>query len=70
LTNPLQLKMRGKRARLNENGDGEVDEAFWAQAAADPAANRGHDPDLDDHDRMSFLCIRRAPAEIFIILVS
>lgn len=47
LTSLLQLKMRGKRARLNENGDGEVDEAFWAQAAADQAANREHDADLD-----------------------
>lgn len=31
-----QLKMRGHRARINE-GDGEVDERFWAQAAADQA---------------------------------
>ena len=30
--------MRGQRAPLNENGDGEVDENFWAQAAADQAA--------------------------------
>ncbi|TFK74925.1 barren [Pluteus cervinus] len=28
------LKMRGQRVRFNENGDGEVDEDFWAQAAA------------------------------------
>ncbi len=27
-------------APLNENGDGEVDENFWAQAAADQAAGR------------------------------
>ncbi|KAH8116394.1 barren [Phellopilus nigrolimitatus] len=33
------LKMRGNRARLNEN-DGEVDENFWAQAAANQAAGR------------------------------
>ncbi|TDL23688.1 barren [Rickenella mellea] len=33
------LRMRGYRARLNE-GDGEVDENFWAQAAADQAAGR------------------------------
>ncbi|KAI5116872.1 hypothetical protein M0805_005838 [Coniferiporia weirii] len=33
------LRMRGNRARLNEN-DGEVDENFWAQAAADQAAGR------------------------------
>ena len=30
--------MRGRRAKLNENGDGEVDENFWAQAAAGQAA--------------------------------
>ncbi len=37
--------MRGYRARLNE-GDGEVDENFWAQAAADQAAGRnGEDVD-------------------------
>jgi condensin complex subunit 2 len=29
--------MRGYRVRINE-GDGEVDENFWAQAAADQAA--------------------------------
>ena len=34
-----QLRTRGQRAPpLNENGDGEVDENFWAQAAADQAA--------------------------------
>ena len=32
--------MRGQRVPLNENGDGEVDEIFWAQAAADQAAGR------------------------------
>jgi condensin complex subunit 2 len=32
--------MRGQRASLNENGDGEVDENFWARAAADQAAGR------------------------------
>src|ERR1700761_7859613 len=38
--------MRGQRAALNENGDGEVDEHFWAQAAADQAAGRaGSDGD-------------------------
>ncbi|EJD07497.1 barren [Fomitiporia mediterranea MF3/22] len=36
------LKMRGNRARLNAN-DGEVDERFWAQAAADQAAGRQAD---------------------------
>lgn len=35
----FSLRMRGQRAPpLNENGDGEVDENFWAQAAADQAA--------------------------------
>ncbi len=32
--------MRGRKAPLNENGDGEVDENFWAQAVADQAAGR------------------------------
>jgi len=32
--------MRGQRDPLNEHGDGEVDENFWAQAAADQAAGR------------------------------
>ncbi|KAH9995599.1 condensin complex subunit 2/barren [Russula vinacea] len=36
----FSLRMRGQRASLNENGDGEVDENFWAQAAADQAAGR------------------------------
>ena len=36
--------MRGQRARLN---DGEVDENFWAQAAADQAAGRNND-DADE----------------------
>ncbi|KAH7890710.1 condensin complex subunit 2/barren [Phlebopus sp. FC_14] len=36
----FSLKMRGQRVRFNENGDGEVDENFWAQAAADQAAGR------------------------------
>jgi condensin complex subunit 2 len=35
-----QLRLCGQRTPLNENGDGEVDEAFWAQAAADQAAGR------------------------------
>ncbi|KAF9245289.1 condensin complex subunit 2/barren [Melanogaster broomeanus] len=36
----FSLKMRGQRVRFNETGDGEVDENFWAQAAADQAAGR------------------------------
>ncbi|KAF9564247.1 barren [Agrocybe pediades] len=41
------LRMRGRRVKMNE-GDGEVDENFWAQAAADHAANRNRDGDDDD----------------------
>ncbi|KAL5513141.1 hypothetical protein ACEPAH_3539 [Sanghuangporus vaninii] len=40
------LKMRGNRARLNDS-DGEVDERFWAQAAADQAAGR-HGDDAEE----------------------
>lgn len=48
--------MRGRRVRLNEN-DGEVDEAFWAQAAADQAAaNREHDADNDDRNFFFIYC--------------
>ncbi|KAF8159810.1 condensin complex subunit 2/barren [Crassisporium funariophilum] len=43
------LKMRGKRVKMNENGDGEVDENFWAQAAAEQGANREHDQDGDEN---------------------
>ncbi|KAG5647899.1 hypothetical protein DXG03_007823 [Asterophora parasitica] len=42
------LKMRGQRVRMNPDGDGEVDENFWAQAAADQAAGRRGDQDADD----------------------
>ncbi|KAG6865711.1 hypothetical protein C0991_012527 [Blastosporella zonata] len=42
------LKMRGQRVRMNPNADGEVDEDFWAQAAADQAAGRGDDDGGDD----------------------
>ncbi|KAF5373258.1 hypothetical protein D9615_007456 [Tricholomella constricta] len=42
------LKMRGQRVRMNSNGDGEVDENFWAQAAADQAVGRAGDQDGDD----------------------
>lgn len=34
--------MRGNRARLDRN-DGEVDENFWAQAAAEQAGRRDDD---------------------------
>ncbi|KAG1750052.1 condensin complex subunit 2/barren [Suillus occidentalis] len=36
----FSLKMRGQPVKFNENGDGEVDEQFWAQAAANQAAER------------------------------
>jgi condensin complex subunit 2 len=39
--------MRGQRVRMNENGD-EVDENFWAQAAADQAAGRNGDEENDE----------------------
>lgn len=35
--------MRGHRVRLDDRPDGEVDENFWAQAAADQAAGRADD---------------------------
>jgi condensin complex subunit 2 len=35
--------MRGQKVKMSSNGDGEVDENFWAQAAADQAAGRGND---------------------------
>ncbi|KAJ6581204.1 condensin complex subunit 2/barren [Mycena capillaripes] len=43
----FQLKMRGHKVRYNEDGDGEVDENFWAQAAADQAAGRDGNDDED-----------------------
>ncbi|TFK25577.1 barren [Coprinopsis marcescibilis] len=39
------LRMRGMRARLN-NDDGEIDEAFWAEAAA----NRAREQNQEDED--------------------
>jgi condensin complex subunit 2 len=47
--------MRGQRVRFNENGD-EVDENFWAQAAADQAAGRNGDEDGDESEDTS--CLR------------
>jgi hypothetical protein len=38
-----QLKTRGQRSRLEDRADGEIDENFWAQAAADQAAVRAED---------------------------
>jgi len=41
--------MRGRRVRFNE-GDGEVDENFWAQAAADQAAGRSVEDEADESE--------------------
>lgn len=46
--------MRGKRVRMNDDGNGEVDENFWAQAAAEQAANREHDQDGEDSKPLQF----------------
>ncbi|OAX38973.1 barren [Rhizopogon vinicolor AM-OR11-026] len=46
----FSLKMRGQQVRFNENGDGEVDEQFWAQAAADQAAGRAAAEDDENGD--------------------
>ncbi|PFH51031.1 hypothetical protein AMATHDRAFT_47425 [Amanita thiersii Skay4041] len=35
------LKMRGQKVKFNEAGDGEVDENFWVQAAAEQAGRNG-----------------------------
>lgn len=48
--------MRGQRARLNDR-DGEVDENFWAQAAADQAAGRR----ADDEDPGVYLSLPSFP---------
>ncbi|KIL65564.1 hypothetical protein M378DRAFT_10689 [Amanita muscaria Koide BX008] len=42
------LKMRGHKVRFNEAGDGEVDENFWVQAAAEQAAGRNGAEDEED----------------------
>lgn len=42
----FSLKMRGQR--VAEGADGEVDENFWAQAAAEQANNRKGSSDIDD----------------------
>ncbi|KAH7872991.1 condensin complex subunit 2/barren [Lentinula edodes] len=44
----FSLKMRGQRAPAPTNAEGEVDENFWAQAAADQAAGRSGGNDMDD----------------------
>ena len=42
--------MRGRRVKINEDGDGEVDVNFWAQAAADQANGRRGDEDAGKHN--------------------
>ena len=48
--NAAQLKMRGQRGRSD---DGEINEAFWAQAAADQAGPSSNG--ADDSTRTSVL---------------
>jgi len=48
--------MRGQQVRFNENGDGEVDEQFWAQAAADQAAGRAA-AENEDGESTVYLCL-------------
>ncbi|KAJ7493441.1 condensin complex subunit 2/barren [Mycena galericulata] len=43
----FQLRVWGHKVKYNEDGDGEVDENFWAQAAADQAAGRNGNDDED-----------------------
>lgn len=55
-TSVIQLRMRGRRVKINEDGDGEVDVNFWAQAAADQANGRREDDDGDEgfYNALSF----------------
>ncbi|KAF9462939.1 condensin complex subunit 2/barren [Collybia nuda] len=48
------LKMRGQRVKMNENGDGEVDENFWAQAAAGQPGRGGEGDDTMDGGPVPF----------------
>lgn len=54
--------MRGQRVRFNENGD-EVDENFWAQAAADQAAGRNGDGEGDESEGTSLPTLAPCPAD-------
>ncbi|EPQ56454.1 barren [Gloeophyllum trabeum ATCC 11539] len=45
----FSLRMRGQHMSLNDRGDGDVDENFWAQAAADQAAGRRGADDADEN---------------------
>lgn len=51
----LQLKTRGQRARIEDRADGEIDENFWAQAAADQAAVRAED-EIDQSRSFQAFC--------------
>jgi condensin complex subunit 2 len=52
----FKVKMRGERVRLNPVANGEVDEHFWAQAAADQAAGRAAaNEDGDESQPLSLL---------------
>nr|GAT42949.1 predicted protein [Mycena chlorophos] len=50
----FRLKMRGRNVKYNEDGDGEVDQNYWVQAAADQAAGRQGDDDDDNGGGMPF----------------
>ncbi|PPQ63379.1 hypothetical protein CVT24_005644 [Panaeolus cyanescens] len=43
----FEVQMHGHKPKINQE-NGEVDENFWAQAAADQAANRDRDNDMDE----------------------
>ncbi|KAL0953512.1 hypothetical protein HGRIS_004736 [Hohenbuehelia grisea] len=50
----FSLKMRGHRVRFNENGDGEVDENFWAQAVNNAAAQNAEGDGEDGEYQVAF----------------
>ena len=45
--------MRGRRVVPKTNDDGEIDENFWAQAAADQAAGRSGEGDNESESPRS-----------------
>ncbi|KAL1943092.1 hypothetical protein VTO73DRAFT_4763 [Trametes versicolor] len=50
----FSLKMRGYQVRADGRVDGEIDEAFWAQAAANQAAGAGNGDETLDPDAVPF----------------
>ena len=54
LADIFQLRQRGQRGRLDDRPEGEVDENFWAQAAADQAAGRSGSDELDASESHDF----------------